>query len=141
MAQISFEGFVQDRRGKMLRVSEEYRKRDDQGNWSNDGYGDFTVWLKDDDASPEVQAGAVVLVAGDLRVKKVEKDGKTYTNLTVSFAKVGITRLTNKYQGAVQQAQGAPNTVGTGSYAAPGVNGAQTGAQDAWATTQDETPF
>jgi len=135
MAQISFEGYVQERNGKMLRVSEEYRQKDQAGQWQSAGYGDFTVWLRDEDASPEVQAGAVVLVVGDLRVRKAEKDGKTFTNLNVSFARVGVTRLTNKYQGGAQQAQGAPNTGGTGSYAAPATNGAQAGGWD------EQAPF
>lgn len=143
MANITFEGYVQERNGKMLRVSEEYRKKDQAGNWGNDGYGDFTVWLRDEDSSPEVQAGAIVLVSGDLRVRKAEKDGRTFTNLNISFAKVGVTRLTNKYQGAAQQAQGAPNTGGTGNYATAPAASPQAGA-DAWNTPgafSDDTPF
>ena len=137
MAQISFEGYVQERRGKMLRVSEEYRKKDQAGNWGNDGYGDFTVWLRDEDSQPEIQAGAIVLVSGDLRVKKSEKDGKTYTNLNVSFAKVGVTRLTPKYQGAAQQAVGAPNASSAGDWGSTPAATPQTGAQG-WGA---EAPF
>ncbi|MDJ1370654.1 hypothetical protein [Gulosibacter molinativorax] len=99
MANITFEGYVQERRGKLIRVSEEYRVKDESGQWANAGYGDYSVWLRDDDSQPEIQPGAVVLVSGDLRVKKSEKDGKVYTNLNVSFAKVGITRTTQKYLG------------------------------------------
>lgn len=100
MGAYTFEGYVHERRGKMVRVSEEYRQKDASGNWGTAGYGDFTVWLKDDEAQPEIQAGAVVLVSGDLRVSKQEKDGRTFTNLNISFAKVGVTRTTSKYQGA-----------------------------------------
>lgn len=119
MAQITFEGYVQERSGRMLRVSEEYRRKDQAGNWGNDGYGDFTVWLRDDDAQPEVQAGAIVLVSGDLRVKKSEKDGRVFTNLNVSFAKVGIVRTTQKYQGA-QTASPVQAAADSWSAAAPG---------------------
>ena len=138
MANITFEGYVQERNGKMLRVSEEYRQKDQSGQWQNAGYGDFTVWLRDEDQYLEVQAGAVVLVSGDLRVKKAEKDGRTFTNLNVSFAKVGITRLTNKYQGAAPQTQGAPNAAPAGDWATAPVPGAQAGAQGGWDET---TPF
>lgn len=123
MAQITFEGYVQERNGRMLRVSEEYRRKDQAGNWGNDGYGDFTVWLRDDDQQPEVQAGAIVLVSGDLRVKKSEKDGRVFTNLNVSFAKVGIVRTTQKYQGAQPVAQAAADSW---SAAAPGSFGDDT---------------
>lgn len=107
MGSYTFEGYVQERRGKMLRVSEEYRQKDASGNWGTAGYGDFTVWLKDDNAQPEVQAGAVVLVSGDLRVSRSEKDGRHFTNLNVSFARVGVTRTTSKYQGAPAPAAAA----------------------------------
>ena len=123
MAQVTFEGYVQERSGRMLRVSEEYRRKDQAGNWGNDGYGDFTVWLRDDDQQPEVQAGAIVLVSGDLRVKKSEKDGRVFTNLNVSFAKVGIVRTTQKYQGAQPVAQ---PQAGSWSAAAPGSFGDDT---------------
>ena len=129
MAQITFEGFVQERNGKMLRVSEEYRRKDQAGNWGNDGYGDFTVWLRDDDQQPEVQAGAVVLVSGDLRVKKSEKDGRVFTNLYVSFAKVGIVRLTNKYQATAQLASQAVSTPQAGDESWATVSPPQTGTQ------------
>lgn len=138
MANITFEGYVQERNGKMLRVSEEYRQKDQAGQWQNAGYGDFTVWLRDEDQYPEVQAGAVVLVSGDLRVKKAEKDGRTFTNLNVSFVKVGVARLTGKYQGAAPQAQGAPSAAPAGDWAAAPVPGAQAGAQGGWDET---TPF
>lgn len=110
MATISFEAYVHERRGKMLRVSEEYRAKDETGQWGHAGYGDFTVWLRDDDVQPEVQAGAVVLITGDLRVKKVEKEGRTYTNLNVSFAKVGIVKTTKHYAGSPQQPAGGTQT-------------------------------
>lgn len=137
MAQITMEGYVQERNGKMLRVSEEYRQKDQAGQWQNAGYGDFTVWLRDEDQYPEVQAGAVVLVSGDLRVKKAEKDGRTFTNLNVSFVKVGVVRLTGKYQGAAQQAQGAPSAAPAGDWAAAPVPGVQTGGRD----FSDDVPF
>lgn len=137
MASIVVEGYVQERRGKMLRLSEEYRQKDASGNWGNAGYGDFTVWLKDDDAHPEIQAGAVVLVSGDLRVSKQEKDGRTFTNLNVSFAKVGITRTTSKYQGGAQGRAGASNTGGTGDW----VTASTTGAENASWPTDSDTPF
>lgn len=110
MAEIVFQGYVQERRGKMLRVSEEYRTKDETGQWCNAGYGDYSVWLRADDVQPEVQAGAVVLVSGDLRVSRVERDGKTFTNLNVSFAKVGIVRTTRNYAGAAQEPAGRTQT-------------------------------
>ena len=143
MGNITFEGFVQERRGKMLRVSEEYRKRDQAGNWSNDGYGDFTVWLKDENDQPEVQAGAVVLVSGTLKASKVEKDGRTFTNLNVGFAKVGVTRLTNKYQGAPQGAVQGGYAPQTGDWSSAPISSPQTGAQG-WTASDgpdSEVPF
>lgn len=139
MASIVVEGYVQERRGKMLRISEEYRQKDQAGNWGTAGYGDFTVWLKDDDAQTEVQAGAVVIVSGDLRVSKQEKDGRTFTNLNISFAKVGVTRTTSKYQGGdrSQGRAGQPNAgdAGVDAWSTPG------GAQNASWPTTDTSPF
>lgn len=137
MASIVVEGYVQERRGKMLRLSEEYRQKDASGNWGNAGYGDFTVWLKDDDAQPEIQAGAIVLVSGDLRVSKQEKDGRAFTNLNISFAKVGVTRTTSKYQGGSQGRAGQPQTPSTPNepWSTPG------GAQNASWDTESQVPF
>lgn len=145
MANISFEGYVQERRGKMLRVSEEYRTKDESGQWGNAGYGDFTVWLKDEDAQPEVQAGAIVLVSGQLKVKKSEKNGTTYTNLDVNFAKVGITRTTPKYGGQAfggsqepSNSDWATRTNGKGFESQRGQQGAPAQAQQSW---EEEPPF
>lgn len=103
MADITLSAYVQERDGKRLRVSEKYQRKTQNGDWETTGYGDFTAWLRDDQASPEVQAGAVVLISGRLSVDKREKDGKTYTNLNVNVNRIGVERLTAKYAGAAQQ--------------------------------------
>lgn len=111
MANISVEGFVNERRGKMLRISEEYRKRNDAGEWESNGYGAFTVWLRKEDQQPELQKGAVVNVTGRLMVTTSEKNGVKYTNLNINADSVGIVRKTSKYEegnaawGAAEQHQ------------------------------------
>ena len=129
MAKITLEGYVNERKGKMLRVSEEYRVKDESGQWGNAGYGDFTVWLKDEDAQPEVQAGAIVLVSGQLKVKKTEKNGTTYTNLDVNFAKVGITRTTPKYAGQASSDEYQPSNSGWATRASGSNSGPSRGQQ------------
>ena len=144
MSKITVEGYVNERRGRMVRVSEEYRRKDQAGNWSNDGYGDFTVWLREDDQQPEIREGAVVLVTGDLKVTKVEKDGRTYTNLNIGFARVGLVRTTQKYVSGAGGGQGAPNGSNAGDWSPAPIPSPQAGAQapDAWSQGGPaDTPF
>lgn len=105
MAEISFEAYVQDRDGKRLRVSEQYRKKNqDTDQWETTGYGDYTVWLRSEDAAPEIGKGSVVLVQGRLQITKTEKSGTTYTNLNVNASAIGLVRQTGS--GGASSTQG-----------------------------------
>lgn len=136
MAKISFEAYVNERNGKRLNVSEEYRRKNGE-QWETTGHGRYTVWLKDDQAQPEIQAGTVILVDGTQQVTYSEKDGVKYTNVNVSFAKVGVIRQTKS--GGGQQRQSAPASEPWGQPAGQRASG--------WATPgnapigNDEPPF
>jgi len=114
MSEITGEFYVLERQGKRVNVSEEYSRRTESGEWEKTGRGYLTLWLRNDDAHPEVDEGAVVLASGRLRIDKVEKQGKTYTNVNVSVNHIGVVRLTSKYVGR-------------------GFGGGQGGSNDGWA--------
>lgn len=109
MAEITFDGYVQERDGKRLRVSEEHRRKNQNGEWVNAGYTDYTVWLRREDQQPEVQKGAIVLVQGRFQTGKHESKGREFLNLNVNASSVGVVRLTPKYEGA-QSAQPVRDT-------------------------------
>lgn len=129
MAQITVEGYVNERRGKMLRISEQYRRKNEQGEWETTGYGNFTVWLRKEDQQPEIDAGVVVVASGRLVVSTTEKNGTVYTNLNVNADSVGMVRTTGKYRGSGQGGAGRPQTASAGDWATPAGFDAQAPAQ------------
>ena len=88
------EGLVQERSGKRLNVSVAQCRRTQAGEWETAGYSRFTVWLRDESDHAEVVKGTVVLVQGNLEVRQVEKDGRSFTNVVVSARSVGVVRQT-----------------------------------------------
>lgn len=86
--------------------------------------------------------GMRVIAQGNLGQRNYEtKEGERRSSIELDVQEIGpsLRYATAQVTRAnAQQAQGAPNTGGTGNYAAPPTNGAQAGAQQAW---DDTTPF
>lgn len=115
------------------------RKNQQTGQYEDAG---ATLWVQADFWDDMAQAiaasvtkGTLVTITGTPELREYQKqDGTTGVNLNLRFGTLAVIP-----RGSGQQAQGAPNTGGTGNYAAPGANGAQAGAQ-AWGG-DDDTPF
>ena len=114
MATITVQGYVQEREGKRVRVSESYSRKNEQGDYETTGYADYTVWLRDEDAMPQIGKGVVILVHGKLVVQEREvqaDDGSTrkFKNLNINAYDVGVVRDTRNTQAQpMQQAYSAP---------------------------------
>lgn len=110
MADITIEGYVQERAGRRMRVTETHRRKNrDTGEWEDAGRTNYTCWLRKDDQQPEIQAGAVVLVSGAFSTKESEWKGERRLDLNVNVNSAGVVRLTSKYAGA-QPAQPVRDT-------------------------------
>lgn len=115
-----------------LKTSEPHRRKNDRGDYETVGRTFRDVKGRDVDWS-QFAEGDRVRIFGREVTEKREHEGKDYYSLVVwADAVVKI-----QPRDAAQQAQGAPNTGGTGNYAAAPTIGVQTGAQP----FSDDTPF
>ena len=89
MAKIEFEGFVNEQVGNpvfVLKVSENHRKKDDGGNFVNDGKTFFQVKAGYESGIDLAQfpVDSRIRVIGKQRTKSREHNGKTYYDLVVA---------------------------------------------------------
>lgn len=143
MAKIELEGFVNEHVGNpvfVLKVAENHRKKDESGNFVNDGKTFFQVKAGYESGIDLAQfpKDSRVRVFGKQRTKSREYNGKTYYDLVVAADRIEV--LDN-----AQQAQGgSTGGFGGGNSSSPG-NSGQGGAGE-WANpgaTFDDTeaPF
>lgn len=109
MAKIEFEGFVNEHVGSpvfVLKVAENHRKKDEAGNFVNDGKTFFQVKAGYESGIDLTQfpRDCRVRVFGKQRTKSREYNGKTYYDLVVSADRIEVIEGVQ----AAQQGQGAP---------------------------------
>lgn len=135
MAKIEFEGFVNEHVGNpvfVLKVAENHRKKDESGNFVNDGKTFFQVKAGYESGIDLAQfpKDCRVRVFGKQRTKSREYNGKTYYDLVVAADRIEV--LENSQQG-----QGGPNGAFAGGNSPGGANGPSAGG---WAD-DDSAPF
>lgn len=114
MATISFEGFVNGHVGSpvfVLKVSENHRKKDESGNFVNDGKTFFQVKAGYESGIDLAQfpVDSRVRVTGRQRTTSREYNGKTYYDLVVAADRIEPAQSAQQPQGEAQQPAGAPN--------------------------------
>lgn len=122
MAKIEFEGFVNGHVGSpvfVLKVSENHRKKDESGNFVNDGKTFFQVKAGYESGIDLAQfpVDSRVRVTGKQRTTSREYNGKTYYDLVVAADRIEPAQSAQQPQGGVQQPAGAPNNSPWGSSA------------------------
>lgn len=117
MAKIEFEGFVNEAVGNpvfVLKVSENHRKKDDGGNFVNDGKTFFQVKAGYESGIDLAQfpVDSRIRVIGKQRTKSREHNGKTYYDLVVAADRIEVAQAAQGGSNAGSQPQWANTPAG-----------------------------
>lgn len=131
MAKIEFEGFVNEHVGNpafVLKVSENHRRKNDQGEYENAGRTFFDVKVPRDSKITlgQIPVDTRIKVVGRQVTEVREHEGKKFYTLTVWADRIEPAQASQQ----PQQAQGAANGQGQPQWGQPAANGAPGAFQD-----------
>lgn len=131
MAKIEFEGFVNEHVGNpafVLKVSENHRRKNDQGEYENAGRTFFDVKVPRDSKITlgQIPVDTRIKVVGRQVTEVREHEGKKFYTLTVWADRIEPAQASQQ----PQQAQGVANGQGQPQWGQPAVNGAPGAFQD-----------
>lgn len=141
MAKVEFEGFVNGTAGSpvfVLKVAETHRKKNQAGEWENDGktFYDVKAGYESGINLDQFPEGARVKVSGRQKTVTREHNGKKYYTLTVAADRIEVVEARGGGSGGGYQAP--PTQQSQQSWGAP-----QSGAQNAGfgGGFENESPF